>query len=67
DTNIYKVKRSTVETFLRKIISGDVDECIEKIQKYADLGITYFIPHFLFDKDLKNAEIFAKEIIPSFK
>lgn len=49
------------------IILGTPDECVEKIWKYVDLGVTYFMFKFPFIKNFKNLEMFAEKIIPEFK
>ena len=49
------------------ILSGGPEECAEKIHKFVDLGVTYFMLKFPFDTNFKNLELFAKKIIPQFK
>ena len=66
-TTIYDISRMSFEDFLGRMIAGSPDKCIEKIQRFVDLGVTYFIPHFLFDRELRDAETFIKEVAPSFR
>jgi len=43
-------------------IIGTPSECISKIKKYADLGVTYFMLSFLDSPSTNNLKLFAKEI-----
>ena len=53
----------------RAAAAGTVDECIEAIQAYVDIGVT----HFIFDSASPAEEIVeqyeraAKEIVPHFR
>ncbi len=73
---VLKVKESstnkkTMETGLdeysNRIIAGTPERCVEKIQRYVDLGVTYFIPHFPFAQDLGALRIFMDKIASRFK
>ena len=48
-------------------IVGIPDECIERIRKYVDLGVTYFMLKFPYVENLKSLEVFAKNVVPAFK
>ena len=50
---------------------GSVDEVIDKIEKYIDVGVTSF-PHLKFpanrfEEEKRGIEFFAKEVMPSFR
>jgi len=62
-----EITRIELDEYLNKMIAGTPEQCIEKIQKYVDLGVTYFIPHFPFAKDLKAPHIFMDKVAPEFK
>jgi len=55
------------EEFINRITAGPPEECVDQIQRYVDLGVTYFIPHFPFDQDLRTLEIFMDKVLPAFK
>ena len=57
-----EVRRLSLDEYLNKVIAGTPGQCIEKIQKYVDLGVTYFIPHFPFAKDLKAPQVFMERV-----
>lgn len=45
-------------------LHGTIDEIIEKINKYINLGITHFIHMFPQGKEVESMKIFQKHIIP---
>ncbi len=55
------------EEFLDKIIAGTPEQCIEKIQRYIEYGITYFIANFPFSHDLEAHHIFIDKIVNTLK
>lgn len=57
-----EVRRLSLDEYLNKVIAGTPGQCVEKIQKYVDLGVTYFIPHFPFAKDLKAPQVFMERV-----
>jgi len=61
------IRRTSLETYLSRVIAGTPEQCVEKIQRYADLGVTYLIPHFPHTGDLKPLQTFAEEVIPAFR
>lgn len=48
------------------VISGNVDDCIEKIQEYVDVGVSYFMFSFP-NYDTKTMNFFAENILSAFK
>lgn len=48
-------------------IIGTSDECSEKIQRYIDIGLTYLMLKFPYVENFKSLEVFAKNVIPTFK
>ena len=48
-------------------IVGTPDECIEKMRKYVDLGVTYFMLKFPCVENFKSLEVFAENVVPAFK
>ena len=57
-----KVRKMSLKEYLEKAITGTPEQCIEKIQKYVNLGVTYFIPHFPYEKDLKTTHVFIEKV-----
>lgn len=54
------------EEYIRQNIVGTPEECIAKIEKYLDLGFTYFmLRQTSFSKD--DRELFSKEVMKEFK
>jgi F420-dependent oxidoreductase-like protein len=58
-----EVRKLSLNEYLNKNIAGTPEQCVEKIQKYVDLGVTYFIPHFPFAKDLKALKVFIEKVV----
>jgi len=52
---------------LRPPISGTPEDCVEQIQRYLDVGVSLFILRFMGTDNMRQAEIFAKEVMPAFK
>jgi phthiodiolone/phenolphthiodiolone dimycocerosates ketoreductase len=48
-------------------IFGTPDDCINKIEKYIDKGVTYFIAVPLYPIGLEGLDYFAKNVITCFK
>jgi len=48
-------------------VMGTVDECIKRIAKYVNIGVTQFMFWFLDFPSMKGIRLFAEEVIPSFK
>jgi alkanesulfonate monooxygenase SsuD/methylene tetrahydromethanopterin reductase-like flavin-dependent oxidoreductase (luciferase family) len=45
-------------------IAGTVDDCVEQIKPFIDLGVTSFMIRFGDMPDLEDMSMFAKEVIP---
>ena len=48
-------------------ITGTPERCAEQIQKHIDLGCTMFIMEFFGKDTLEPAQLFAEEVLPSFR
>ena len=46
---------------------GTTDEVIEKIDKFAKLGVTYLIFYFPDKDQLRLIRLFAEHILPAFQ
>jgi alkanesulfonate monooxygenase SsuD/methylene tetrahydromethanopterin reductase-like flavin-dependent oxidoreductase (luciferase family) len=57
-----KVREMSLNEYLDKAIAGTREQCIEKIRKYVNLGVTYFVPHFPYEKDLKTTHVFFEKV-----
>lgn len=66
-TAISRIQKMSLEDFQKIIIAGTPEQCVEKIQRYVDLGVTYFIPYFPFARNLENHRIFIEDIASEFK
>lgn len=55
------------EEELREKIVGTPERCIEQLERFAELGTTYFIFYFPHALQTRLYELFAKEVIPKFK
>lgn len=49
------------------ILVGTPDKVIDAIQRYVDVGITYFTFRFEDLPDMKGLQVFAEDVIPAFK
>jgi alkanesulfonate monooxygenase SsuD/methylene tetrahydromethanopterin reductase-like flavin-dependent oxidoreductase (luciferase family) len=52
---------------VRAPISGTPNQCIKQLQDYVDVGVTLFILRFMGGNYIKEAKLFAEEVLPSFK
>jgi len=64
---ISRTREMDAKVFLNRIIVGTPEQCVESIQRYVDLGVTYFVPNFPFAQDLKALRIFMDKVAPTFK
>lgn len=67
DSAMADEREMSFDDFLNRNIMGTPEQCVEKIRRYVDLGVTYFIPHFPFAEDLRGLRIFMDEVVPAFK
>jgi len=61
------IQKMDFDQYLDKVIAGTPDQCVEKIQRYVNLGAEYFIPHFPFAADLKALHLFMDKVAPEFR
>lgn len=58
----------TQESVLTRGIVGTPEQCIERIRKFVDLGVTYFMPTFPDVTDgLESLQLFGEKVIPEFR
>ncbi len=67
ESNVPGIQKMDLEGLLGTMIVGTPEECIEKIQRYIDSGVRYFVIHFPYPGDLKSLRIFMNKVIPSFE
>jgi alkanesulfonate monooxygenase SsuD/methylene tetrahydromethanopterin reductase-like flavin-dependent oxidoreductase (luciferase family) len=62
---IHAVKPENVspEDYAKSNIVGTPEQCINRIEEYSDLGITYFIFSGFSRLDAADLELFAKEVM----
>ena len=53
----------SLEDFKKTTLTGTPDECIEQLQVYVDLGVTYFMLFFADFPSLDGLRLFAKNVI----
>ncbi len=53
----------SLEDFKKTILTGTSDECIDQLQVYVDLGVTYFMLFFADMPKLDGLKIFAQNVI----
>ena len=53
----------SLEDFKKSSLAGTPNECIEQLQVYADLGVTYFMLFFSDLPRLDGLKLFAEEVI----
>jgi alkanesulfonate monooxygenase SsuD/methylene tetrahydromethanopterin reductase-like flavin-dependent oxidoreductase (luciferase family) len=58
----HKPENSPMEEFKKGNLSGTPDECIDQLQVYADLGVTYFMLYFADLPSTDGLKLFAKTV-----
>ena len=48
------------------LIVGSPDECVERLSRYVDAGITYFFLLFPHPVELDQLRLFAERVMPRF-
>jgi alkanesulfonate monooxygenase SsuD/methylene tetrahydromethanopterin reductase-like flavin-dependent oxidoreductase (luciferase family) len=61
-----------IETWQRRMIIGDPDECVRRIQNLADAGITYIFGLFEFggldhDVAMRSIKLFSDHVMPAIR
>jgi alkanesulfonate monooxygenase SsuD/methylene tetrahydromethanopterin reductase-like flavin-dependent oxidoreductase (luciferase family) len=51
----------------QKLICGTLEECIEKLGKYVDIGVDHFMMEFPDITTLEAVHLFGEHVIPYFK
>ena len=51
---------------LHLVIAGTSENIIKEIERYIDIGVSYFIIHFADLPNLRSLRLFAKHVIPYF-
>jgi alkanesulfonate monooxygenase SsuD/methylene tetrahydromethanopterin reductase-like flavin-dependent oxidoreductase (luciferase family) len=60
----FRPRGESIDQFQKRCILGTPDQCYEKINIYINLGVTYFIFHFL---DVDSLRIFSREVLPTLR
>ena len=55
------------EEALDSAIFGTPAECVQRISQYVDLGVDHFIVEMRPPYDYEGLELFAREVVPSFR
>ncbi len=55
-----------LEEFISRCFVGTPKECIDKFQKFIDIGVTDFMLYFQDVVEYNSLQLFSKEVIPSF-
>jgi F420-dependent oxidoreductase-like protein len=55
------------QDYLDKVIVGTPNQCINRIQEYVDVGVSYFVLNFLSAPNLKPLQVFIDEVASSFR
>lgn len=61
---IEATRKMDEEKFLDMTIFGTPEQCVDQLQKFVDLGVSYFIPHFPFDRGLEPQREFMNKVVP---
>ena len=62
-----KIREMSLDEYLSREIVGTAEQCVEKLQRFVDLGVTYFIPHFPYSEGLRALYTCMDEVIAQFK
>ncbi len=52
--------------FMKANFVGTPEECIKQIQRYVDVGVTYFMLYFGDFPSLRGLKLFARTVLPHF-
>ena len=63
----FKRKEISIDEYTKPRLVGTPEECIEKLSKYVDAGVTYFILRFPDITEIAPLQLFAEKVIPTFK
>ncbi len=65
----YRSKEKTFEHFVEESIHGTSEECVEKIIRYLDAGVTDIMMRFPTEdqRDFKPLQLFSERVVPTFK
>lgn len=66
ESELREKERSLAEAPAGSILYGTPDRVIDEIQKFVDLGFTYFTFRFEDLPDLRGLQVFAEDIVPAF-
>ena len=64
---VLKPKKTPLKKFLESTLAGRAEECIERLEEYSDLGVTYFMLYF---GDLPSSfglRLFAQRVVKKFR
>jgi alkanesulfonate monooxygenase SsuD/methylene tetrahydromethanopterin reductase-like flavin-dependent oxidoreductase (luciferase family) len=65
--SLKKPKNVTLKDFMKSNLVGTPDECLQRIQQYANAGATYFMLAFGDIPKLDGARVFAKTVAKTLK
>ena len=64
---VIKARRDmSSDDYFERMLAGTPDQCIKRIQDYADVGVTYFILNFP-STNLESLRTFIEKVAPSFR
>lgn len=63
----FKPKNVSAHKFIKGNLIGTPEQIVEKIYKFIDVGVTYFMLRFLDMMALEPLMMFAEQVIPTFK
>ena len=63
----FKRKEISIDDYTKPRLVGTPEECIEKLGRYVDGGVTYFILRFPDITEIAPLQLFAEKVIPTFK
>jgi alkanesulfonate monooxygenase SsuD/methylene tetrahydromethanopterin reductase-like flavin-dependent oxidoreductase (luciferase family) len=58
-----KPENISLEDFKKNALAGTPDECVEQLQVYVDLGVTYFMLFFADLPSLEGLRVFAENVM----
>ena len=62
-----KWKPISAEEYVREKLVGTPEQCIDRLERFVDLGTTYFIFYFPLAIETESHRLFAEKVIPEFK
>jgi alkanesulfonate monooxygenase SsuD/methylene tetrahydromethanopterin reductase-like flavin-dependent oxidoreductase (luciferase family) len=66
EVNRFRPDGVELDDYLKGLIVGTPDECVEKLRQYVKVGVTYFMLYFPDVGEGNSRELFASSVMNQF-